>query len=167
VGSAFGTRVRGGRWFHGRRPQPVYSWRASAAIGRIVNVEQDLDARLARVLAGRPERIAAVYAFGSVARGAARPASDLDVGVLFVEPPPATLDGLPVDLQDALTRAAGRTVDLVVLNTAPVDLVHRVLRDGRLVHETDRSRRIAFEVRSRALYFDLLPVLRQYRAARA
>jgi uncharacterized protein len=129
-------------------------------------MHRDLESGLARVLTDRPERIAAAYVFGSMAKGTARSASDVDVGVLFVEAPPATLDALPLDLQDALTRAAGRTVDLVVLNSAPVDLVHRVLRDGRLVYETDRSRRIAFEVRSRALYFDLLPILREYRRPR-
>jgi len=52
---------------------------------------------------------------------------------------------------------------VVVLNDAPADLVHRVLRDGVLVLETDRSARIRFEVAKRNEYFDLLPILRRYR----
>jgi hypothetical protein len=44
-----------------------------------------------------------------------------------------------------------------------VDLVHRVLRDGVLLLERDRSARIRFEVRARNDYFDLLPHLRRYR----
>jgi predicted nucleotidyltransferase len=83
--------------------------------------------------------------------------------VLFVEDPPRTLAGIPSRLQADLTAAAGRPVDLVVLNRAPVDLVKRVLRDGRLIVDRDRSRRIAFEVRSRNLYWDLEPILRRYR----
>lgn len=54
-------------------------------------------------------------------------------------------------------------MQLVVLNNAPVDLIHRVLRDGEIVFEADRSARIRFEVAARNEYFDLLPVLRRYR----
>ena len=53
------------------------------------------------------------------------------------------------------------------MNGAPVDLVHRILRDGRLLVERDRSARIAFEVRARNEYFDLLPMLRLYRRGTA
>ena len=59
----------------------------------------------------------------------------------------------------------GRPVDLIVLNEAPVDLVHRVLRDGAMVCETDRRARIEFEVAARRQYLDLLPILRRYRAS--
>ena len=57
----------------------------------------------------------------------------------------------------------GLPVQVVVLNTAPVDLVHRVLRDGRLLIDIDPSARVRFEVKARNEYFDLLPVLRRYR----
>jgi predicted nucleotidyltransferase len=107
--------------------------------------------------------VAAAWLFGSHARQTARAGSDVDVGVLFREDPPATLEGLHLDLQDDLAGALGCPVDLVVMNRAPADLVHRVLRDGVLLVETDRSRRVRFEVRKRAEYFDLLPILRQYR----
>ena len=52
-----------------------------------------------------------------------------------------------------------------MLETAPPDLVHRVLRDGVLVLEADRSRRVEFEVAARREYLDLVPVLEQYRRA--
>jgi hypothetical protein len=54
-------------------------------------------------------------------------------------------------------------VDLLVLNRAPVDLIHRVLRDGILLHDRHPAARIRFEVKARNEYFDLLPYLRQYR----
>jgi len=110
--------------------------------------------------------IAAAYVFGSVGRAEARADSDLDVGVLLATDPPRTLEGLQLDLADALAGAVGRRVDLVVLNHAPADLVHRVLRDGQLVLERDRSARVRFEVRRRNEYFDLLPVLEEYRRPR-
>jgi predicted nucleotidyltransferase len=103
------------------------------------------------------------YLFGSVARDEGRADSDLDVAVLLARDPPPTLEGLQTGLADALSEAAGRTVDLVVLNDAPPDLVHRVLRDGVLLLERDRSARIRFEVKARNEYFDLLPYLQRYR----
>ncbi len=116
--------------------------------------------------AGEPD-VAAAWLFGSFARGRARAASDVDVGVLLRTDPPRTLAGMPVDLEDRLQRLLqGRRVDLVVLNRASADLVHRVLRDGKLLADNDSSARIRFEVRKRSEYFDLKPFLDQYRAAR-
>jgi hypothetical protein len=62
-----------------------------------------------------------------------------------------------------LEHAIGRPVDLVVLNTASADLVHRVLRDGHVVVDRDRPRRIRFEVARRNEYFDLQPIRDAYR----
>jgi len=110
--------------------------------------------------------IAAVYLFGSTARGTARADSDVDVAVLFHSPPPRTLGGPRLSIEGELERTLGAPVDLVVLNDAPVDLRIRVLRDGRLLVDGDPSARIAFEVRTRSEAFDLEPVLTRYRAAR-
>ena len=107
--------------------------------------------------------LAAVYLFGSVARGTAGTASDIDVGALYRATPGSTLEAQPFADEAALSQLLGRSVQLIAMNTAPVDLVHRILRDGILIIEPDRSRRIAFEVRSRNEYFDLLPILREYR----
>ena len=109
--------------------------------------------------------VAAVYLFGSVAVERSRPDSDVDVGVLYRTAPPATLLGQPYAQEAELGERLGCPVQLVVMNSAPVDLVHRILRDGVLLVEHDRSARIAFEVRARNAFFDLLPVLRQYRKA--
>jgi predicted nucleotidyltransferase len=118
---------------------------------------------LRSALATPPPGLVCAYLFGSQARGNAGPRSDIDVAVLFKEDPARTLDGLHLDLADDLSAAAGRPVDLVVLNRAPVDLVHRVLRDGVLLLDLNPSARIRFEVRARNQYFDLLPHLRRYR----
>jgi predicted nucleotidyltransferase len=104
-----------------------------------------------------------VYLFGSLARGTARAESDVDLGVLYSAAPAPTLLAQPFEAQARLSAGLRAPVDLVVMNTAPVDLVHRILRDGQLVLEADRSRRIAFEVQARNQYFDLLPILQRYR----
>lgn len=122
-----------------------------------------IERALQTFFAGRGDEIVAAYLFGSEARGTTGPDSDVDVAVLLRRPPPPTLEGLQLDLAAEIERQIGREVDLVVLNRAPPDLVHRVLRDGRLLLEADRAGRIAFEVRARNEYFDLLPILALYR----
>jgi predicted nucleotidyltransferase len=104
-----------------------------------------------------------VYLYGSLARGQGHPGSDVDIAVLYASEPPSTLDGLGLELANALEQHLGRPVDLVVLNRASVDLIHRVLRDGILIHDRHPAARIHFEVKARNEYFDLLPYLRQYR----
>jgi uncharacterized protein len=128
-----------------------------------------IEERLGEFFAAEAERqgIATAYLFGSVARGTAKAGSDVDVAVLYAGEPPPGLAGFGVRLAGDLERLLGREVDVVVLNRAPVDLVHRVLRDGHLLLDRDRSRRIAFEVRARNEYFDLLPHLLRYRRMEA
>ena len=123
--------------------------------------------RLTRFFERRAHGAIAVYLFGSAARGDARPGSDVDIAVLFDAPPEATLDGPRLTLEGELEAALGLSVDLVSLNTAPPDLVHRVLRDGIIVFDDDRARRIRFEVARRNEYFDLEPIRRRYRKTAA
>lgn len=125
----------------------------------------DLETKLRQRLAREGARLACAWLFGSRARGEARPTSDVDVAVLLAAEPPSDLEGLELDLQEDLTEEVGLPVQLVVANRAPVDLVHRILRDGVLLTEADRSARIAFEVDRRRRFLDLLPVLEQYRRA--
>lgn len=126
----------------------------------------DLVARLRALFTERSAGVVCAYLFGSFARAEESAGSDVDLAVLFAAQPPATLeDGLGLGLAGAIEDAIGRPVDLVVLNGAPVDLVHRVLRDGILLWDADPSARIRFEVAARNAYFDLLPILRRYRRA--
>jgi predicted nucleotidyltransferase len=126
----------------------------------------DVDVALQEFFATTAPEIVAAYLFGSHARGTARADSDVDVAILYDPAPPVSLEDFPFDIETALERRLGRPVQAIVLNRAPVDLVHRVLRDGRLLLDRDRGKRIRFEVRARAEFLDLKPVLDRYRAAR-
>ncbi|WP_017942521.1 MULTISPECIES: nucleotidyltransferase family protein [unclassified Thioalkalivibrio] len=123
---------------------------------------------IARVLGERLSAepgVVCAYLFGSHSRGEARVGSDIDLAVLMVEPVAEGLLNPLALLQMDLEDATGCTVDLIDLHKVGADLIHRVLRDGIVVFESDASRRIAFEVDARNRYFDLLPYLEEYRQA--
>ena len=117
--------------------------------------------RLVERLTGQADLVAA-YLFGSQARGTARPASDVDVG-LWLRRAPASFRAAPFALAGDLEALIGKPVDVVVMNTAPSDLIHRILRDGQLLVELDRGARIQFEVRARNDYFDMARIRDAYR----
>lgn len=119
--------------------------------------------RLHALLDSVDPEVLAVYLYGSRARGTARPDSDVDLALLLRRPPPPTLGGVPRDVEAFVERELRLPVQAVVLGAAPADLVHRVLRDGIVVLDRDRSARLQFEVQSRNEYFDLEPLRRMYR----
>ncbi len=125
--------------------------------------QRQIEETVSKALASADDRLVAAYLFGSVARGTNTPDSDVDVGILLQTTSSSRLDDLHLTLEGVVERALGRRTQLVVLNAAPPDLVHRVLRDGRLLLDRDPAARIRFEVKARNEYFDLLPILNRYR----
>lgn len=74
--------------------------------------------------------------FGSGAKDRLRKKSDLDVGIFFKNPP----EGLDLlDLINALSGAAGRDVDVVVLNGASAFLRHQVMKHRVLLTVKDET----------------------------
>jgi predicted nucleotidyltransferase len=116
-------------------------------------------------LEAHTQGIIAVYLFGSFARGEAKPQSDVDLGLLYESPPESTLRGQPFGLEADLADVLGRPVQCVVMNTAPPDLIHRILLDQMLLVDRNPKLRIRFEVNARNQYFDLKPFLDRYRKA--
>lgn len=124
-----------------------------------------LELRVTKILDGMDDRLIAAYLFGSTGRGTAGSRSDIDLGILLRSAGPGRLGDLRFRLEGELESTLGRRADVIVLNEAPVDLVHRVLRDGRLLLDREPAMRIRFEVQARNEYFDLLPFLERYRRA--
>ena len=116
-------------------------------------------------LAGSLRAAGAVYAtlFGSLARGAARPESDIDVAVSFGKP-------MSSDLRMAVTGivadAAGRSVDLVDLETAKGLILARAL-GGREVLCDSVATRQRMADRLRRGEDDRIIAAKAARAARA
>jgi predicted nucleotidyltransferase len=128
--------------------------------------DNGLEQRLADLLVTAPEEYVAVYLFGSQARGTAKEDSDVDLAFWRRSPSAPTLDEQPYLYADQLSAALGKPVQLVELNKAPPDLLHEVLRDGRVLLDRDRDMRIQLEVRARQRYLDMRPHLLRYRGLR-
>jgi predicted nucleotidyltransferase len=96
-----------------------------------------------------------LYVFGSTATETASADSDVDLAALFARPVPAAARlGVLGDLASVL----GRDVDLVDLDDASPIVAMQVLRHGRIVHEADRRRRVAFEAATPGRYEDLVRI---------
>lgn len=98
--------------------------------------ESPPDAALRRVLMRFPQLTLALV-FGSVARGTARPDSDLDMAV-------ASRSGALTaeerwDIVDALAQETGRPVDLIDLQLASPPLLGEIVRHGRRVWGDDAA----------------------------
>ena len=116
--------------------------------------------RIAAVLSARPE-ILEGYLFGSLARGAGQAHSDIDVAVFIdedmIEPGPF---GYRSELTSALMSGLGtNAVDVVVLNSAPPLLYHRVLRDGSRLFARDLRATTVREGRALSRHCDFAPHL--------
>lgn len=121
---------------------------------------------LQAVLAEAPSSVVAAWLFGSRARGDERLDSDVDLALLFREPPEPRLGNEAHELEGRIEDALGLPAQVVVANDAPPDLVHRVLRDGTLLVDRDPLFRALFETKVRNDFFDVEPFLRRYREGR-
>ena len=124
---------------------------------------------LKRRLAELPE-VRLAYLFGSCATGLPRPDSDLDIAVLVDDGAAAG----PGEVNRTIRRLAGRLggdipsegLDIVLLNTAPALLRHRVLRDGLLLHARSETERVRFALCAIRDYQDMESRLAEHRRQR-
>ena len=125
-----------------------------------MNSKGGLIDRITAVLSARPEILEA-YLFGSHARDTGQAHSDIDVAVFvnFDDVVPGPF-GYRSELTSALMSGLGsNAVDVVVLNTAPPLLYHRVLRDGVRVVSRDLRATTVREGRALSRHCDFAPHL--------
>jgi hypothetical protein len=61
---------------------------------------------------------------------------------------------LRIQLTDDLEKHLGCKVDIVVLNTASLKMIHQVIVNGRLLFSRDRDKELDYLVQKRKEYFD-------------
>ncbi len=137
----------------------------SMQAGRVVDAVRRAAERVAEL---HPE-IAAVYLFGSVARGQARPWSDVDLGVVYRTGAEERAHELvAVALADAVARETGRErVDVVDLAAQGHYFQHRVLCEATRVLVRDEDRRIDFESEAIVRGIDFAPTFALATAGKA
>lgn len=86
------------------------------------------------------------YLHGSRATDSYRPDSDVDVAAYF--------GSRDVIASDVLLPSG---VDLLVLDTAPLELAGRVAVEGRLLFDSDPAGRVRWEAMTRKIWFDERP----------
>ena len=101
------------------------------------------------------------YLFGSRADGTQGPSSDYDIAVLFSEKPNSEIKYKIAHKLGALLKT--NRVDLVVLNSAPIELCYSVIAKGIIVYTVDTYVRVEFEASILSRYGDYLPILRRQR----
>ena len=119
----------------------------------------DLAEQLGKTAAAFPEVKLAVL-FGSTARGVARPKSDVDLGILLDPYSPE----LRFRVEAQLGRAAGRPVDVVLLDDAPPLLRFEIARDGVLLFQSEDGLWTGFKARAMVDWWDWAPTHRMIAA---
>lgn len=103
-----------------------------------------------------------VYLFGSQVSGEIGPLSDIDLGVLLARDAP--MARIRAQLAHHLSAAlGGDSVDLVILNQAPIELAYAVIAQGKILYQRDRAERVEYEADVMSRYGDYLPFLRAQR----
>ena len=110
----------------------------------------------------RVQALNLVYLFGSQATGRAGPMSDYDLGVLIARD--ANQDQIQAEFSHELACVLNTDrIDVVVLNSAPIELTYAVIAQGERLYERDMFTRVEFEADTMSRYGDYLPFLRALR----
>jgi predicted nucleotidyltransferase len=95
--------------------------------------------QIARHFENRPE-IVAVYLFGSVAGGKARPSSDIDIGIIVDEMNQDVLNRVISGAIVELGRILRKDVHPVIMNTASDELLRQIFSKGSCILVNDAGK---------------------------
>ena len=99
--------------------------------------------------------VLSAYLFGSTAAGIERKGSDVDIAVyLDGKLTPSRMMDLRFLLMDIFGSLYDREVDVLLLNSASLKMIHQVLHHGELIYDRDPERTLAFALQKQKEYFD-------------
>lgn len=101
--------------------------------------------------------------FGSRADGTAYPDSDYDFGFLLEQQPkPGDISIIMQELSDCLQQILNKDVDIIILNTAGIELRFQIISRGKTIYCADDGTRTDFEDVVIRDYLDFKPFIDQY-----
>jgi len=112
--------------------------------------------------------IIAIYLFGSSVKRHEKDPADIDIALLLDES--AYKDDPVASLAPAYMAATRAALDLecetdiTILNTASLEMAYTIITSGVCLVETDREKRLGFEIALKGMYFDFKPFLDQLRS---
>ena len=110
-----------------------------------------------REILERQPSVAYALLFGSSARGTAHSASDVDVALELTPGGSRDVQALG-GLAARLESAAGRRVDLVLIDEVPPSLAYRIFRDGHILVDRNHAALAARKARVLLDYLDFKPI---------
>ena len=112
--------------------------------------------------------IAVVYLFGSFLRGGLRIDSDIDLAFLLDEKAYKSDPIIAMSPAHLIAAQVGmkfdRQTDVMILNSASLELAYEVITTGKRIYEIDPDLRIEYEIKIKGMYFDFRPFLEKLRA---
>ena len=113
------------------------------------------------LLAARPE-VRLAYLFGSQTTGQVGPMSDIDLALLFEAG--TDIHAVCALIAHELVKALSTDrIDLIALESAPIELAHHVISTGICLVQRDLATRVEYEAEVMSRYGDILPYLRAQR----
>ena len=122
---------------------------------KLEKMSKDILSKLPRAkeILAQDRRVVFAYLFGGLAKGSVKPLSDVDIAVYLNST--KDLADYKLDLFARLSDALGTgELDLVILNTAPVSLAGRILRNRQILADKEPFRRHAYESLTMREFFD-------------
>ncbi len=115
--------------------------------------------RIVDYFKGRDE-VNAVYIFGSAACGRQTVESDIDIAVLVDEAKlkKRSYAALRNKYYIDSPYLSLRPLDIVILNTAPSYLKHRIIKTGKVIFDRNRKKRVRFAADAILEYLDYKPI---------
>ena len=116
--------------------------------------------------------VGVVYLFGSQAQGTAHFDSDIDIGVVFLDPTPlfdykkySKIYQILFEFFSDLFRSGMRIIDIVPLQIAPYSLRFEAIVPGKILYQSSPIFRADFEEQVIKMYFDFRPMVEMYHRA--
>jgi len=112
--------------------------------------------------------IVSVYLFGSISKGNAGKASDIDLAFLLDEKvykPDPIITMSPAHLIAAHVGVEfNKETDVTILNSSSLEIAYEVVTSGKCLFELDSDLRMEYEIKIKGMYFDFRPFLVELRA---